>query len=57
MIVLVNCLQHLRDVVDNKKNTNQTLEFINKQCDELVKLSGGTHDTDIDWNNLTFASS
>ena len=56
MIVLVNCLQHLRDVVDNKKNTAQTLEFINKQCDELVKLSGGTHDTDIDWNNLTFAS-
>ena len=57
MIVLVNCLQHLRDVVDNKKNTDQTLDFINKQCDELVKLSGGTHDTDIDWNNLTFASS
>ena len=58
MLVLVKCLQHLRDVVDHKKSTNDTLEFINKQCDELVKLSGKqTKDGGIDWDNITLARS
>ena len=58
MLVLVKCLQHLRDVVDHKKSTNETLDFINRQCDELVKLSGKqTKDGGIDWDNLTLAKS
>lgn len=58
MVVLMDCLQHLRDVADDKKSTMDTISFINKQCDELVKLTGKTtYDGDIDWNNLTFAQS
>jgi hypothetical protein len=58
-MVLVKCLSHLRSIADKdipKDIMNDTISFINTQCDELVKITGNTIDEDIDWDNLTVAS-
>ena len=58
-MVLVKCLSYLRSVTDQdipKDVMNETVSFINDQCDELVKITGNTTGDDLNYEDLTKAS-
>ena len=58
-MVLVKCLSYLRSVADQdipKDVMNDTISFINDQCDELVKITGTTTGDDLNYEDLTKAS-
>ena len=57
-MVLVKCLSYLRSVADQdipKDVMNETISFINDQCDELVKITGNTTGDDLNYEDLTKA--
>jgi hypothetical protein len=58
-MILIKCLSQLRNVADNisdeqnkEEIVNQIVEFINTQCDDLLKISDGNDDDGIDLSTL-----